>query len=114
MNGGVSIHAVDVSAGVPAMGLRCDLLRIEPEPMRVASGLVAANGWWEPDDAAIGREVPNGLYEAVLHLDTWLAARGTPTFMETVRFRFKIREGDLHHHLPIKFTPWGYALFRGV
>lgn len=114
MNGGVSIHAVDVSAGVPAAGLRCDLLRIEPEPAGVASGVVAADGWWRPDDETVGRHVPDGLYEAVLHLDRWLAARGTPTFMETVRFRFRVAEGDRHHHLPIKFTPWGYALFRGV
>jgi len=114
MNAGVSIHAVDVSAGVPAVGMSCELHRIEPLPARLAEGIVLPSGWWAPDDEVVGQQVPNGLYEAVLHIDVWLTQRGTPTFMETVRFRFWVRDGDAHHHLPIKFTPWGYTIFRGV
>lgn len=114
MNAGVSIHAVDVAAGVPAAGMRCKLHRIEPLPGQVATGVVLPNGWWAPGDEAVGKHIPDELYEAVLHVDEWLAARGTPTFMGSVRFRFRVADGDAHHHLPIKFTPWGYALFRGV
>jgi 5-hydroxyisourate hydrolase len=34
--------------------------------------------------------------------------------METAVFRFEVTDLDQHYHLPIKFTRWGYALFRGA
>jgi len=30
-----------------------------------------------------------------------------------VPFRFTVSAPDQHYHLPFKFTPWGFSLFRG-
>jgi 5-hydroxyisourate hydrolase len=30
-----------------------------------------------------------------------------------VPFRFTIADAAQHYHLPFKFTPWGFSLFRG-
>jgi 5-hydroxyisourate hydrolase len=32
---------------------------------------------------------------------------------EGVPFRFTIADAAQHYHLPFKFTPWGFSLFRG-
>ena len=48
----------------------------------------------------------------MLYVGAWLADRRIPSFLDTVPFRFRVGAG--HCHLPLKFTPWGYALFRGA
>jgi 5-hydroxyisourate hydrolase len=35
-------------------------------------------------------------------------------FLDLVEFRFEISDPGEHVHLPLKFSPWGLALFRGV
>jgi 5-hydroxyisourate hydrolase len=114
MSRGVSIHAVDVAAGVPAAGMTVELLRLAPDSARVTRGVVAEDGHWRPEDRSVLEALPEGLYEAVFHVGAWLAERGTPSFLDTVPFRFRVAATDGHCHLPLKFTPWGYALFRGA
>jgi DNA-binding transcriptional LysR family regulator len=36
-----------------------------------------------------------------------------PAFVEVAVFRFGIDRVKEHFHLPFKFTPWGFSLFRG-
>ena len=35
-------------------------------------------------------------------------------FLTVAPFRFRIEKVDEHFHLPLKFTRWGYSLFRGA
>ena len=114
MSGGVSIHAVDVASGLPPAGMRVELHRLAPEPGPVTAGTIGPDGAWLPEDRSVGRDLPAGLYEAVFHIGAWFAGRGTASFLDTVPFRFRIAAADRHCHLPIKFTPWGYSLFRGA
>jgi 5-hydroxyisourate hydrolase len=36
-----------------------------------------------------------------------------PSFIDVAVFRFGIDAVQQHFHLPFKFTPWGFSLFRG-
>ena len=36
-----------------------------------------------------------------------------PAFVEEAVFRFGIDRVSEHFHIPFKFTPWGFSLFRG-
>jgi 5-hydroxyisourate hydrolase len=53
----------------------------------------------------------------VFHVGDYLKSVGAPTstppFLDTVPFRFTIADAAQHYHLPLKFTPWGFSLFRG-
>jgi 5-hydroxyisourate hydrolase len=60
--------------------------------------------------------VAPGSHEARFHVGDWLRAQGRadgPVFMEVAVFRFEVLDVHEHVHLPLKFTPWGVALFRG-
>ena len=35
-------------------------------------------------------------------------------FLTVTPFRFRIADVHAHFHLPLKFTRWGYSLFRGA
>jgi 5-hydroxyisourate hydrolase len=112
---GLSVHAVDVTRGVPAAGMRVEVYALTPARRRIAEGALAASGVL---DHPIARErLDTGTYEVVFHAGAFFAAAGvvqaTPPFLGEVPFRFTIADPEQHYHLPMKITPWGFSLYRG-
>lgn len=114
--GGISIHAVDVSRGIPAAGLKLNLRRIEPDEIEIASGVCASNGHFQ-HPVAEGKGVERGIYQIEFDVGEYFRgceiALPDPSFLEVAVFRFGIDRVNEHFHLPFKFTPWGFSLFRG-
>jgi 5-hydroxyisourate hydrolase len=115
MAGGISLHAVDVARGVPAQGMVVELWLRAPTPHLVAQGRLGDNGQLDHPSVR-GDGVVEGEYEALFHVGDYLRAHGGPQaspFLEVLPFRFQVRDVAQHVHLPLKFTAWGCALFRG-
>jgi 5-hydroxyisourate hydrolase len=114
--GGISLHAVDVARGVPAQGLTVALWRLAPERQLIAHGRLGANGQLDHPSVR-GEGIVAGEYEVLFHVGDYLreavGAEASP-FLDVVPFRFTLRSVAQHVHLPFKFTPWGYSLFRGI
>jgi 5-hydroxyisourate hydrolase len=110
------VHAVDVARGRPAQGMQVDIYALAGARKLVASGKLAAGGALD-HPVAQGEGVSGGTYEVVFHVGDYLRATGAPTstppFLDLVPFRFNIADAAQHYHLPFKFTPWGFSLFRG-
>lgn len=113
MAGGISIHAVDVASGRPAQGLFVEIWRIEPSLARIAEGRLGSNGQLD-HPVVSGSGIEAGEYEVHFHLGEFFAGGTGASFLTVVPFRFVIEEVDEHFHLPMKFTRWGYSLFRGA
>lgn len=112
--GGISIHAVDVSTGRVATGLRVELRRLEPLPIHVATGEIGPNGLLDHPSAK-GEGILAGRYEVRFDLAGFFSAAGRDApFLDVVPFRFQVRNVAEHYHLPFKFTPYGFSLFRGA
>ena len=112
---GLSVHAVDVSRGVPAAGMRIEVFALEPVRRQIADGRLSATGVL---DHAIARmRLDRGAYEVVFHAGAFFSdagvAQSTPPFLDQVPFRFTVFDPDQHYHLPMKITPWGFSLYRG-
>ena len=117
MSAGVSVHAVDVSSGLPARGLGVRLSKLEPGGLvLLAEGRCAAGGALE-HPALSGDAVTVGRYAVEFDVAEFFRGRGaalpgTP-FLDVAVYRFGIGDASQHYHLPFKFTAWGYSLFRG-
>lgn len=117
--GGVSIHAVDVASGRPAEGLHVRLLReadagADGPPDLLAEGRCGPTGLFDHPTVR-GDGITAGRYVAEFAIGDFYAARdgAAAGFLETAVFRFAVTEIRQHYHLPLKFTAWGYSLFRG-
>lgn len=114
--GGISIHAVDIARGLPAGGLAVRLWRLGAERIEVASGTCSESGLFQ-HPVAEGKGVERGLFEVEFDTGAFYRAAGVPlpdpVFLEVAVFRFGIDRVAEHFHLPFKFTPWGFSLFRG-
>ncbi len=114
---GLSIHAFDIARGVPAAGMQVAVRALceGPVPMPF-TGDVAGDGN-VPLPVAWRGMLPAGRYEATFAVADFYRAAGLPlprvVFAERVRFEFGIDDPLQHYHLPFKFTPWGFSLFRG-
>lgn len=114
--GGISIHAVDISRGVPARGLAVRLWHLGQSRNELAAGACSDSGLLQ-HPVAKGEGVVPGLYEVEFATGDYYRAAGVsipdPAFLEVAVFRFGIAKSEEHFHLPFKFTPWGFSLFRG-
>jgi 5-hydroxyisourate hydrolase len=112
---GLSVHAVDVTRGVPARGMRIEVFALAPQRRLIAEGELAASGVLE--HALTKERLQPGAYEVVFHAGAYFAAAGVPQanppFLAEVPFRFTIADPEQHYHLPMKITPWGFSLYRG-
>jgi 5-hydroxyisourate hydrolase len=112
---GVSIHVVDISRGVVAIGMKVELFMLQPNRRILATGLTGNTGQLE--DRALAARLPPGPYEAVFHVSEWYRRQRVDLpkvpFLDVVTYRFGIGDPDQHYHLPFKCTPWGYSCFRG-
>lgn len=117
MAGGISVHAVDVARGRVAEGMEVRIERLAADGSRVtiAAGRIGANGMLD-HPVVHGAGVEAGEHEVLLHVGAFLAATGSeaPPFLGIVPFRFRVFDVAQHYHLPIKFTPFGYSLYRGA
>lgn len=114
MAGGISLHAVDVVTGRAAEGMAVAIHRLSPDPALVAEGRLGANGTLD-HPVVEGAGITAGTYQATFAVGTFYASRSQPCpFLDELPFRFVITDTAEHIHLPLKFSPWGLALFRGV
>ena len=114
--GGISIHAVDIANGIPATGLDVRLWRLGDSRTEMAAGKCTESGLFQhPVSKGVG--VKRGLYEAEFDVGSYYRKNNVavpdPSFLEVAVFRFGIDRVTEHFHLPFKFTPWGFSLFRG-
>ena len=112
---GLSVHVVDVTRGVPAVGMRVEVFVLGPRRAKIADGLLSKSGAF--DHPITTTRLATATYEVVFHAGEFFAGQGvaqsTPPFLGEVPFRFSIADAEQHYHLPMKITPWGFSLYRG-
>ena len=116
---GLSIHVVDVSRGVVAVGMKIDVYAVaDPGGAKrhhIATGVTSHVGTL--DGPHVATLFQPGLFEVVFHIADYYRRAGVALpsvpFLDVVTYRFGITDGALHTHLPFKCTPWGYSCFRG-
>ena len=115
MAGGVSLHALDVTTGAPARGMRVELWALTPTRRQVATGWIGRDGQLE-HASALGLGITLGTYQALFHVGEYLRDKGLQAgpLMEEVTVRFHVRDLGKHLHLPLRFTSWGFTLFASA
>jgi 5-hydroxyisourate hydrolase len=103
----LSTHVLDAVSGRPAVGITVTLTDAAGTELTVAE---------TNDDgriAALGADLPAGVYR--LHFDTgsYFAAHAIPTFYPEIVIAFEITDPASHHHVPVLLSPYAYSTYRG-
>ena len=113
--GRLTTHVLDTATGRPAAGLTVELYRVDAADTCLAVAVTNAEGRLDrplvDGDALIA-----GVYELRFHAGDWLRGRGQlpePPFLDVVPVRFGVASPNEHYHVPLLFSPYGYATYRG-
>ena len=113
MSGRLTTHALDLVLGRGAGGLKVGVRRIGPDEPWL--------GEVELDDGGRavlleGAEFRPGVYELNFHVGDYHRARELvdgDAFLEDVPIRFRVADADVHCHIPLLISLYGYSTYRG-
>jgi 2-oxo-4-hydroxy-4-carboxy-5-ureidoimidazoline decarboxylase len=117
LHGRLTTHALDISRGQPAAGLRVELFEVAAAGRRRLSDvLLDANG--STAAPLMGAApLPKGRYELHFHVGAYFrqlgVSDGGEAFLEVVPVAFGLFEPEGDYHVPITLTPWAYGTYRG-
>jgi 5-hydroxyisourate hydrolase len=115
--GQLTTHVLDVSAGLPAAGIRVELHAAGPSaPLLVASTATGTDGRLA-GPLLSGPEFRVGRYVLTFHVADYFRGRGValadPAFIENAVVHIGIAHADQHYHVPLLVAPWSYSVYRG-
>jgi 5-hydroxyisourate hydrolase len=109
----LTIHALDTTAGKPAVGLSVVVAMRENNAWKeLASGQTNDAGRIAqllPSDSRLAA----GVYRVTFATGKYFAERGIKTFYPEVPVIFEVTDPNAHHHLPLILSPHGYSTYRG-
>jgi 5-hydroxyisourate hydrolase len=113
MSGRLTTHALDLVLGHGAGGLKVGVRRIGADEPWL--------GEVELDDGGRavlleGERFESGLYELHFRVGDYHRSRGLvdgDAFLEDVPVRFRVADADVHCHIPLLISLYGYSTYRG-
>ena len=117
MAGWLSTHVLDTARGVPAEGVKIALYRLEGDERALIVKMVT-NDDGRTDAPIMAKEVfQTGTYELVFHTGDYLKshgdAQGDMMFFNEIPIRFGMNDAEVHYHVPLLLSPFGYSTYRG-
>jgi 2-oxo-4-hydroxy-4-carboxy-5-ureidoimidazoline decarboxylase len=118
VHGRISTHVLDTCNGIPAPGVRIDLLDLSDDGTRRTLATATTNADGRTDAPLIGGQpVPIGRYELQFHIADYFAGLGVPLadppFLGVVPVQFSVADAEGHYHVPLLATPWSFSTYRG-
>ena len=115
--GKLTTHVLDVSAGIPAAGMRIELHDLAVTPPRLLLE-TRTNTDGRCERALLeGGALRIGRYALTFHVAEYFRARGValpePPFLDEVVVRFGVADAAASYHVPLLVTPWSHSTYRG-
>jgi len=115
--GQLTTHVLDISAGLPAAGVRIELFELtSPTTSLLITTRTGADGRCSAPLLA-GSEFRAGRYALTFHLADYFRSRAVvlpdPAFIEEAVIQIGIAHPEQHYHVPLLVSPWSYSVYRG-
>ena len=116
MAGYLTTHVLDTARGLPAEGLKIELYRVSDNKRDLICSTVT-NDDGRTDEQILGQEAFQiGEYELLFHCGEYIKKHNQVAddllFLDVVPIRFGMSQ-DVHYHVPLLLSPYGYSTYRG-
>ena len=108
----ISTHILDSATGLPAAGMRIELLTAQADGGWLSLGVGSSDldgRLKSAGDSALGP----GNYRLVFGTGTWFAKLGRDCFYPEVIISFTVDDDDSHYHVPLLLSAYAYSTYRG-
>jgi hydroxyisourate hydrolase len=115
--GQLTTHVLDISAGLPAAGMRIEVHEQGPAAPKMLAQAVTGKDGRLAAPLLAGEAFAAGRYTLTFRIAEYFRARGIvlpePAFLEEAVIRIGISHPDQHYHVPLLVAPWSYSVYRG-
>jgi len=115
--GQLTTHVLDISAGLPAGGVRIELHLRAAEGLRLLTTAATGADGRLTAPLLSGGSFQAGSYLLTFHIADYFRSRGValsePAFIERASIEVGIAAADQHYHVPLLIAPWSYSVYRG-
>jgi 5-hydroxyisourate hydrolase len=108
----ISNHILDLARGVPAAGVRVDLLSSMGDSRWVELGSATTDQDGRAAGLAVPAGAPPGLCRLVFATGPYERAHGAEPFVEEASITFRV-SGEARLHIPLLLSPFGLSIYRG-
>lgn len=113
----LTTHVLDVSAGIPAAGVRVELRMLQAAAAQLLSVQHTGEDGRCMSPLLEGERFQVGRYALTFQVGEYFRSRGLPlpepAFIDEAVIHFGIADRDQHYHVPLLVTPWSYSVYRG-
>jgi 5-hydroxyisourate hydrolase len=115
--GRLTTHILDLSAGVPAAGVRIELHALDGVAPKLLVSVTTGGDGRCPGPLLAEQAFRAGRYGLTFHLAEYFRHRGValpdPAFIEKAVIELGIADPTEHYHVPLLIAPWSYSVYRG-
>ena len=115
--GKLTTHVLDISAGVPAAGMRIALQELLAASSRHITEARTNQDGRCASPLLEGSALRAGRYCLTFYVAEYFRAQGVvlpePPFLDEVAIRFGIADASQSYHVPLLVSPWSYSTYRG-
>jgi 5-hydroxyisourate hydrolase len=108
----ISTHILDISEGVPAVGVIIRLQQLVQEKViLIASGVTNATG---RIDSFAETELREGHYQLIAETGPWWRQQGRSSVFCQAQIDIFVEKCSGHVHLPFLISPGGWSTYKGT
>lgn len=119
MTGRLTTHVLDISRGLPAIGINIELFQIiGPDGEKKTIKKVITNKDGRVEGALLeGDTLRLGVYELLFFAGNYYRGIGLieeqDILFDQISIRFIVSDEQAHYHIPLLTAPGGYSTYRG-
>jgi len=114
----LSTHVLDISQGVPAVGIAVDLHHVRDGERRLIVSTSTNEDGRTPAPLMSGDLIEPGVYELTFHAGAYFRQTGIDLpaypFLDTIVIRIGLENETGNYHVPLLLSPYGYSTYRGT
>ena len=114
--GTLTTHVLDTASGIPAAGVRIDLMRGSGADATPLASITTNADGRAGAPLLEGAALVPGTYTLLFHLGEYFRHRGHPDagrFLDRVPVVFVVTDAGARYHVPLLVSPWSYTTYRG-
>lgn len=110
---GITTHVLDTSRGRPAGGVPVLLEAQNDGSWRTLGHALTDSDGRVKQILPPGSALTSGVYRLTFGIDTYFRTQGIEGFYPEAAVVFHVRDANLHYHVPLLLSPFGYSTYRG-
>ncbi len=114
--GALTTHVLDTASGIPAAGIRVELLRGSGADASSLTSVTTNADGRAGAPLLEGAALAPGTYTLLFFVGDYYRDRGHPDagrFLDRVPVVFVVTDASARYHVPLLVSPWSYATYRG-